>query len=279
MATISNSIDILKTDSPQYEFFAHMNRLYLLIDMNNDCFRGQDFSYMSIAVTSYREDSDGNLDYENPITVWARDFQRYQIVDRFQDEGFPPYNIWTNLTNHWYGVSLSFSFQYNVGSGALPFESKRTEFTFDNRKTILTGQQTSTFFTGHLRDHLQKNKEFNIWFGIDPIIKKEHDIIADKKGTRFRQITWVNPLDNDNFQAQDVLPYFLHLIKSILVNKRTPDIFLEYFGETAPDPNSQKAIFTFRLKINNSNSWVHFRGDLQFMIDKALQNKGGSSGG
>jgi hypothetical protein len=271
MATI-DSVDILKTDKPTYDYFYHLNKLYLLIDMNNDCFRGQDFSYMTVAVTSYEETDTGELDWTKPIHAWVKDFQRYQIVEQFQDDGFPPYNIWTKLTNNWYSVSLTFSFEYNSSEGTIPFESKRATFTFDNRLTTLTGQYYSSFFTGHLRDHLRKNKSFSIWFGITPPEKKINDLIADKKGTRFMQISWIDDNDPDNFQALITEKYFLQFIISLLKNKEVPLIFKEYFNGVAPNPDDAK--FTFKLKINNEIYDIYFRGYLQYMIDKGDLNGG-----
>ncbi len=273
MATlISTSTSVLKTDAPVLEFYTHMNRLYMFLEQNSECFRGQDYSTITIVVTAYGEDNEGNLNPDDRISSWNRVFQQYQINERFQTDGFPPYNIWTQLENYWYEIQLNFNFQYNSGeSGGNSYPSKLSTFTFDNRLTTLTSLESSRFFTGLLRDNLGAQKEFTAWFGITPTTYTQWDMVSNASGTLIKQITdVVGTIPNQEARVLPAEENYLNIIKYIINHERTGNIFVENFGEIAPDPISAKAIFTFNLYLNNESYLIHFRGDFQFLINRSL---------
>ena len=66
------AIDILKTDAPEATFYTHMNWLYLLLDMNSECFRGQDYSTIEVSLTAYNEDIVGGINIDDAVESWSR---------------------------------------------------------------------------------------------------------------------------------------------------------------------------------------------------------------
>ncbi len=266
---VSNSTSILITDAPVLKYYTHMNKLYMFLEMNSECFRGQDYSTITIVVSAYGEDSNGNINKEDPISSWNRVFQQYQINERFTPDGFDPYNIWTQLENYWYEIQLNFNFQYNAEDGSNNYQSKNSNFIFDNRLTTLTNTESSTFFAGYLRDNLQKKNELNIWFGLTPTINILWDLIANANGTMIKQITnVVGEVPNQSVQVLPAEKFYMDLVKYIINHKSTPGIFIENFGIIAPDPDT--AVFTFNLYLNNESYLIHFRGNFQFLIDKEV---------
>ncbi len=267
------AIDILKTDAPVMQYYTHMNKAYLFLEQNGLCYRGQDFDTITIVATAYGEDEDGNLNYNDALSSWNETYQQYQIVVRQEPEGFDPYNIWVQLSNHWYEIQLHFNFQYNTGEdGSNKYESKTSSFAFDNRLTTLTNQQTSRFFTGQLKDDLQREKEINVWFGVTPSEYIVWDLLANNLGTAIRQVT--NVVDNEP-QILAMEESYLGMIRYILNQKELTEVFLNNFGDVAPDPTDPKAIFTFLVYLNGFGYRITFNGDFQFIIDNATEGEQG----
>ncbi len=272
MATVGmkDSIDILRTDAPVVELYTHMNKLYLWLEQNSQCFRGQDYSTITVIVTAFEEDADGNLDPDKKIESWSRVYQQYQIVERMEPDGFPPYNIWVQLKNYWYQLHLHFNFQYASPNGAQDFESKANVVTFDNRFTTLTNQESSQFFTGTLLDNLKRRNEMNVWFGTRPSTYQLWDLYASENGTMIKQIT--NIEGKPPHQVIQVLPAeenYMNLTKYIITHNYVPAIFRENFGDVSPDDQ----VFTFRLYLNQESYLINFYGNFQFLIDRQPEGR------
>ncbi len=272
---IPTSDTILMTDAPVLELYTHMNIVYLWLKPNSECDRGQDYSTITIVLTPYGEDADGNLDRTKALPSWSKTYKRFQINQVQELDGFPPYNIWAALNNHWYEIQLHFNFQLNSNAiGANDYQSKISTFSFDNRNTTLTNTEASNYFLGLLKDNLGYKDNFNIWFGTkddwDHWDLQEYDLLARPDGGSMRQInniTGVTP--NQTFQLLASNLDYESIVRYIMNNDRTAGIFLKYFGDTAPAATSPEAIFTFCLYLNQRNYYINFRGNLQFMIDRA----------
>ncbi len=273
--TIPDSNSILKTDAPVVELYTHMNRLYMFLEQNSQCYRGQDYVSISVVVTAYGEDQDGNLNKDDYLSSWSNVYPQYQINQRQHMEGFPPYNIWAQLSNHWYSLELRFNYQSVSESGANDYESKVSRFEFDNRRTTLSNG-TSVFFTGMLRDNLTRETsrtsehwdEFNVTIGDQTQAPnyKLWDLVATKNATMIKQVRGLDP----TIQLLPCEDNYLGLIRYILNHEQTGAIFLDNFQDTMQDPDTTGE-FTFRLYLNKQSYWIHFKGNFQFLIDKATE--------
>ncbi len=263
-----NSVDILKTDAPIAKIYTHMNRAYLFLEQNSEHFRGQDYNDMVIVATAYGEDADGNLNPDDTLSSWNRTYPQYQINKRVEEDGFPPYNIWIGLENYWYEIQLSFSFQNGMrDTSGNTYESKISVYRIDNRKTTLTSQFSSQFFTGTLRDNLQKKNYFNIYFGDTTQVKELNDLVSNPNGTIIKQITDVyGPPSDPQYQLLETETNYLNLVKYIINHKDTPEILYAYFKGQFPDYDI--AEFIFKLYLNSQNYFIHFKGNFQFIMDR-----------
>ena len=265
MGTI-DSTTILLTDAPVLDYYVHMNRAFLILEQNDQCFHGQDYITITINVVAYGEDSDGNLDRENAISTWTRTYLRFQINSREEPEDFPPYNLWVKLLNYWCEISLTFSFNYDGGGGGNTYVSKRSSFIYDNRKTSLVGQVASRFFSGHLRQHLEKAKEMNVWFDAIPNEYIKNDMIV-QGGSSIKIINDVRGIvPNQEVAIAPAEKQYLDLITYILYHKRTPDILIDEYsqdGETLPSHIEK----TFKVCINRREYRINFIGDLRFILE------------
>ncbi len=269
-----NSTNILMTDAPLVKLYTHMNRLYLYLAQNDQCYRGQDFVDISVVVVAYGEDKDGNLDRDNLVTSWNRTYPRYQINKNVEVDGFPPYNVWVQLSNHWHAVELHFNFQ-DKGSedGSNNYESKTSRFEFDNRLTTLTNTKSSSFFISKLRDNLETTNNFSVWFGETPPAFVKWDLLSKENGSSMRQITEVfgnPPASNQTIQLLPCDIDYLNIVKYIMNHELVPAIIVENVGLISPDD----ARFTFRLYLNQHHYFINFCGNLQFLIDKTKDDNG-----
>ncbi len=260
MATV-NHIDILKTDAPVAEFYTHMNVLFLLLEQNSECFRGQNYTTLTVVVTSYAEDADGELNPNVALGSWSNTFAQHDINNRISPDGFPPYNIWVDLENYWYRIQLNFNFEYNAdGAGTNAFSSKFQTYDFDNRKTTLTNQESSTFFTGLLRDNLQKDNEFSVWFGDPQADYKLWDLVGNINGSMIKQVTNVSGVfPNQIIQLLPTEENYQGMVEYILNHERFHVIFERYYQGSIPE----HSVFSFLLYLNGKYYLIHFRGDLR----------------
>ncbi len=257
---------LLKTDAPSLEYYMQMNKLYLLLDVNNECYRGQDFSSVTIVVTMYDEDVNGSLDPDAVISTWNRTYARHQIGDRKEPTGFLPYNIVVMIDNHYGDIQLQFTYKSSEDSGGNNYESKISTYPFDNRQTRITGEAMSAFFTGELKDNLQKKNEFNVWFDTlditDPNSPTDqdyilYDLVSNVNGTIIKQITEINET-GQKVQILSTEENYNNLVTYLLKHKYFKAILNEYFGSV---PAFGK--FTFALFLNRKNYLIHFIGDLR----------------
>ncbi len=263
MAIINNSTTILLTNAPTARIYTHMNRMYLYLEQNSECYRGQDYDTLAIVVTAYGEDQDGNLDPENALSSWSRVYQQFQINTRIEPDGFPPYNIWVGMHNHWYGVQLQFNFNSQNPDGGNISESKAHTIEIDNRQTTLTSQESSQFFTGTLRDNLQKTREFSVWFDTKPPVYTLWDLLSNDTGTIIKQITSITgSVPNQQFQLLPAEKNYLGIVQYIMEHRFTSSIIDDYFPLGMPE----EAQFTFQLYLNQESYLIHFRGKLQFLL-------------
>jgi hypothetical protein len=278
MATIKNGLDILKADGPKIEYFVHMNVLYILTDININCDWGQDFDRMELVVGNYGEGEDGTLNREDFYGSVAPIYEKFQVGRRKTPEMFPPYSIWFRIKNNWVelGATLMFESVTNLDGNNF-FPSIQTKIQIDNRIPILCCQKISSFFKGKLFDHMEDEKYFTVWIDLDnPQDSKPNDIIADKSGSYYRQITRILPPDTAGGEprivADKVDKYFLDFVSYIVRHPNTPDMFIDKFGLTAPPAKSKEAIFKFKVVQNFKEYLVIFRGDFQFLIDRKEAN-------
>ena len=274
--TSINSMNILQTDAPVVKLYTHMNKLYMFLEQNGQCYRGQDFDSISIIVRGY-ESLPSGIDLDKPIHTWSADFKQYQILTRQEMDGFPPYNIWTQLINCRYIIELHFNFLYSTnGAGSNSFASKINRIEFDNRFTTLTNTITSSFMTGKLRDDLEVqtgSNSFTVWFNSNPDLgrinseAKTNDLVSNNTGTIIKQIQTDGTIDVAETN-------YLALIRYILNNSETGNIFLFNFGPGSPgSPGSpDDETFTFRLYLNKQSYYVTFRGNFKFLIKRATFN-------
>jgi hypothetical protein len=260
------AIDILLSEPPVLEYYTNMNRVFLLLDKNSECFRGQDYDILTISVTAYGETPDGKLDPTNSIENWARMYRRFEINTRYENDGFDPYNIWVDLKNYWYAIELRFRFGYHENEdGSIYYESKTSRYEFDNRFPVMTGQMVSSFYTGNLRDNLEKKNYFNVWVGISPTSPEKYDLITDASGKVTKQI--IDVFDRTvPYQVSDPSKYYLQIFQYVFYHERTPEIVRTYFGDNIPT----YAEFKFVLKVNEDIFYINFNGDLSFLANKGL---------
>ncbi len=255
--------NILKSDAPVLEYYVQMNHVYLIIDMNDACYRGQDFSSITVVVTAYNEDAEGNLNPDDVISTFNRTYNRYQIVHAEDPEQFLPYNLFVTLDNHWYDIQLNFNFEPNSDQGGNTFQSKTNTWSLDNRYTKLTGEFMSAFFTGHLKDDLQKNGEFTVWFdtltpGVPSVIDYTvNDLVSNANGTIVKQITEINETTGE-LTVLSAEENYKNIVFYLLRHKYIKTIITKYFG-TVPKYGE----FTFQLDLNNNSYLIHFKGDLR----------------
>lgn len=256
------TLNIMKTDGPVAVIDTHMNRMYLLLEQNNTCNRGQDYSTLTITVSACGEDASGDINPDDILNVREFNYRRDQINIRETPEDFPPYNIWIDLKNHWYQVQLYFRFQYPYEHGGATFASKLTYYNVDNRNTTLTNQGTSAYFVGRLKDNMQKKKEFNVYFGLDPIPNADvGDLVIVNGGTIIRQVN----AEGNLYPAEKT---YLDMIQFILYQDNLSQILINNFGEILPE----YVLFTFSILLNGEEYKIHLKGNLQFLV------KGGNNG-
>jgi hypothetical protein len=269
-----NSIDILKTKGPVLDYYTHMNKLYMFLEKNSECFRGQDYATLTVTVTSYGE-KNGKINLEDPRSSWSQTYQQFEINTRYEPEDLAPYNIWVQLENFFYGIELYFNYGSKFeGSGTIPFQSQITKVYFDNRKTTLTGRNIGKYIKGYLKDNLYKEKEFSVWSSIRPIsLIKKNDIVVDNKFKIFQRVDNIN---GSGFQVVPADQDYIGLLRFIVEHPDLPQILKTYFGsEIAPPPLARESYFTFKIQlgkigssVNDEVYQIHFRGDLQYLIDK-----------
>ncbi len=247
--------NILKTDAPDLNYYTSMNRLYLLLDINNRCNRGQDYSSITVVVTTYAEDQQGNLDPTDVIDSWSRTYQRFQFNHREEPDNLPPYNIFVDLNNHWYEIQLTFNFP-----GANSNESRTSTFRFDNRITTLYRQEVSGFFLGLLKDNLKKVPEFTVWFKDFAILNLdtiEYDLVSNNTGTLIKQVR----VDQADIRVLATDKNYMNITKYILNHSRLSDILNIYYDGIIPTDTT----FTFKIQVNNIDYFIHFKGNLKFI--------------
>ncbi len=266
MATVDDT-DILKTDAPVLEFYTHMNRAFLLLDKNSECFRGQDYSTLTISCTSYNENQDGDIDLNSVIKPWVRTYKRYQINDRFEPEGFPPYNIWIDLSNNWHEIQLYFSFSPDdeLAGGSVGWNSKISKYPFDNRNSMLVGQNTSQYMIGSVKENLEKTKDFKVYFDIEPSVYNVGDLLVENNGTIIREIVEVEgESPNQTVRIIPATDNYKDIIMYILYEDRFPrvlDQFKNIYGDIP-----ELVSFRFKVYLNKNTFWIYFSGNFQYVV-------------
>ncbi len=257
--------DILKSDAPSLEYYVQMNKLYLVLGLNDDCYRGQDYTSITVVVTAYEEDANGELNQDGVISTWNKTFIRAQLNYVEDPEQFLPYNIYVSLGNYWYDVQLHFNF-LPVDVGGNTYESKTSTYIFDNRKTNLTGEFMSAFFTGELKDNLERTGEFTVWFDtLDEPIQPNYalyDLVGNANGTIVKQIVEINETSGE-LMVLTAEENYKNLVFYLLRHKYLRLILETYFG-TIPKYGE----FTFKLNLNRNSYLINFKGDLRNILIK-----------
>ncbi len=254
-------MDILKTDAPICKYFMSMNRLYLLLDMNNECYRGQDFTTMTLVITMYNEDSAGELNPDDVVWSWNRTYERHMLTEVKEEVGLP-YNFYIDIDNYWGEIQLNYNYNYDDGTGGNNYSSKMSKYTFDNRQTVLVSQEVTPFFKDRLKDNITKNREVNVWFGStsansDYVV---NDLISDTRAGMIKQIVNVSGVYPS--QSIIVIPAeknYMGLITYILNHDGFSSVIARYFDSGIPTSST----FTFKLFVNQYWYLLHLRGDLR----------------
>ena len=260
------AVDILIADPPVAKYFSNLNLLFMLLDLNEECGRGNDFSRIAINLVAYGTTPDGTIDFQNKIENSFFSYPRFQINDRFQDEGFEPYNIWLRLKNYWYGIEIFFTYEYHAHEdGANVYPSKYRRYIIDNRIPTLTGHKISSFLKKGVKQNFEERPFYTIWLDEEKqtIINegKVNDIISNKTGSLSKQIVSIDATQNYIHQKQPD-PDFIDLTNYILNSDELGKTIKTYF-HGVPTLSS-----TLPLKIiwNSTTYYVYLRGNLSYLI-------------
>jgi len=259
------AVDILVSEPPKAKFYSNMNLLFVLLDLNEECGLGYDYSRIAISLTAYGEKSDGSIDLDNAIETSFFSYPRFQINERFQNEGFDPYNIWLRLKNYWYGMEVFFTYEYHAHEdGSNIYPSKFRRYIIDNRVPTITGHGVSAFIKGALNQNFQKRPYYNIWMDEEKSIVmntgEAGDLISNKTGSLMKQIVTID-IPEDYIHSKQPDPDFIGLTKYILNDDELGRVVETYFGGI-PQLSSTLPI---KLIWNSSFYYVYFKGDLSYL--------------
>jgi len=259
--------------APMAKYFVNMNRLYLLLDINEYCRTEELISSVLITVVAHESDDNGNLDPDQVIISRTYSYPWSQIIhNRVIDSNFDPYNIWVNIKNYWYRVIIQLV--YNESSEVSPSEnyvwySELLEFKFNNSSPILTGKEVSNYMQGQLKDFLAENKFFTCWLNLDTkdsYFRPEiNDLIAmttNPIGVKQVIDIYENELGETEYQLDFVDESFLNIYKFIINQPMLTDLLNEYYDENIPDYGQ----ITFNIILNQNRRDVVFAGDLKILL-------------
>ncbi len=244
--------DLLKPEAPILEFYTEMNKLFLLLDINEKC---SDQHYASITVTVIAWNEYG------VVSTWNRTYPRYQINIRQNPEGHLPYNIWVDLDNYEYTIELYFNYDSDsTGTGGNSYQSKISTINFNNLSPTLTSSYVSSFFVGSVKDNLSKTKEFTMWVDKTDGNYSLNDLVSNTTGTQIRQVTNINgDYPNQQIQVLAANNNYMNIIKYIMNHER----FEKVMENIISGINNQ---IDFILYLNNMKYNIHFRGNLQQLV-------------
>jgi len=244
----SNMMGLLKTDGPLVEYYTDMNTLYLILDMNSNCNRGQDFVSFTVVLTAYK-----NEELKESLSSWTRTYARHQLKILETPDDMRPYNIYIDMDNYHYELQIHFNFNSSGNS----YESKKTTIPIDNTITEFASSRISYFFQGVLKDNMRRNKEFTVWVNDFKLGASYHlyDLVSNLTGTIIKQI-------NDNGDGFIIVPAeinYQHVVRYLLNHKDLNSILMRYFDLVIPDD----ATFTFKFVLNAVEYRIHLKGNLQ----------------